>query len=359
MSFAKPGLHTDDAMKVADPTGTGGNVNWLIFPEEHLTHTVIGTQTDVELAWTEANKLEITQDTDDNDGCELNLGITSASDYAFTVGTDNAYIQATFEVANVSGHDEVIVGFRKAEAHQADYNNYDEAVFMNIDAGALKVGNIINAGATVETDTTDAITDGQFARLRVEIDDVQGLASAITLANELRTDYTAHIADASDHTTAPDATNVLTAPAATDLATLLALTGDLLTQYDAHEADAELGAAWVYHAAQEAGDHSLASAVTPTDLAEAIARLNDLKAKYTAHDADNTTHGVGGQYAATSTDASRCFFQLGANSTTLAAPSTTDQFYLDDGEVVVPFIRVLNETAGGKVYLQELEIGKV
>jgi len=359
MLFASPVLHVDDATTPVVPTGTSGNVNWVIAPEAHLTHTVIGTQTDVSLAWTEADRLEITQDTDDNDGCELNLGITSNSQYAFTVGTDNPYIEARFEVADVSGHDEIIVGFRKAEAHQADYNNYDEAVFMNIDAGAIKVGNILNAGATVETDTTDAITDGQFAKLRVEVDDVQGLASAITLANALKATYTAHIADATEHGTAADATNVITAADATDLATLLTLVGDMLTQYDAHEGDSELGAAWLYHNAQEAGDVSLASAVAPTDLGEAFARLNDLKAKFNSHDADATAHTAGSAHQESTVDSSRCFFTLGANTTTLSAPSTTDQFYLDDDEVIVPFIRVLNETAGGKVYLQELKIGSV
>jgi len=123
---------------------------------------------------------------------------------------------------------------------------------------------------------------------------VAGLASAIALANALKVTTNAHGADGVEHGTSADSTNYPVATAdASDLATLLTLTGDLLTAYDTHEADAELAGAWVYHNAQEAGDHSLASAVAPTDLNEAITRLNDLKTKYNAHDADSTAHTTG------------------------------------------------------------------
>ncbi|MHA1972961.1 MAG: hypothetical protein ACTSW1_08210 [Candidatus Hodarchaeales archaeon] len=132
---------------------------------------------------------------------------------------------------------------------------------------------------------------------------VDGLASAIALANSLKTVTNAHGADAGEHTTAIDNVNYpVTADDAVDLATVLALTGLLLTAYDVHDADAELGSSWAYHAAQEAGDHSLTSAVTPTTLAEATTRLNDLKAKLNAHDADGTTHGTDTQHQEATAD---------------------------------------------------------
>jgi hypothetical protein len=123
------------------------------------------------------------------------------------------------------------------------------------------------------------------------------LADAMALANALKATMNAHAADAAQHTTAVDNVNfpVVTADA-TSLATLLTLVGDLLTAYDVHDDDAELGAGWAYHAAQEAADHSLDSAVAPANLAEAIVRLNDLLAKYNAHDADAVCHGVGSSH---------------------------------------------------------------
>lgn len=121
------------------------------------------------------------------------------------------------------------------------------------------------------------------------------METAFALANSLKTVMNAHAADGGGglHVNA-DATNFPVATAdATTLATLLALAGALLTAYDVHDDDSELGAAWLYHDAQESGDHSPVSAVTPTTLQEAITRLNDLKAKYNAHDADATTHTSG------------------------------------------------------------------
>lgn len=142
---------------------------------------------------------------------------------------------------------------------------------------------------------------------------VDGLASALLLAEALRTHMDAHAADAADHTTAVDNVNFpLASPTATELVTLIALVTEMLLAYDAHDDDAELGALWAYHAAQEAGDHSLASTVAPTTLAECITRLNDIKAKYNGHDADATCHGVGSNHQEATADAAN------GNSATVA-----------------------------------------
>lgn len=118
------------------------------------------------------------------------------------------------------------------------------------------------------------------------------LAGAIELANDLKSKYNAHIADATEHTTAVDAAHQITSSNATDYDSLVTLVTELLTDYDLHEGDAELGAAWVYHAAQEASDHSLTSLVAPVTLAECVTKLLDFKSKFNAHDADTTAHGT-------------------------------------------------------------------
>lgn len=61
---------------------------------------------------------------------------------------------------------------------------------------------------------------------RVEVADATNEATAIALANALRTAYEAHRADADAHLAA-DAANALTAPAASDAASLYALVNDL------------------------------------------------------------------------------------------------------------------------------------
>lgn len=120
------------------------------------------------------------------------------------------------------------------------------------------------------------------------------LEGAIDLANAIRTAYEAHRANATEHTAA-DSTNVISAPAAHSLATLITLVTELLTDFNAHEADDDAGAG-SFHDAQEAGDATLSSTAAPTTLAECITRLADLRSKYNTHDADTTSHDVGSQH---------------------------------------------------------------
>ena len=131
-----------------------------------------------------------------------------------------------------------------------------------------------------------------------------GLTTAMALANDLKIKINAHAADAGEHATAIDNVNFPVATAtATDLATLLALAGSLLTAYAAHHTDARLAAAWVFHAAQGT-NYALVSAVTPTTLQEAVTRLNDLKAKYDLHDDDDTAHDTLANHAVAAANAS-------------------------------------------------------
>lgn len=171
-----------------------------------------------------------------------------------------------------------------------------EVASVDIAANAVTLAKI-STGLMVGIAVEDAKTTSRE-------ENVDGLASAIALANSLKTITNAHAADAAEHTTAADTVNYpVTTDDATDLTDLLPLVGALLTAYDAHDADAELGAAWAFHVAQETGDHSLVSAVTPTTLEEAVTRLNDLKAKYNAHDADATAHTTGSTHQEATADA--------------------------------------------------------
>ena len=115
-----------------------------------------------------------------------------------------------------------------------------------------------------------------------------GLNSALTLCNELRTDMISHFANATRHTTGQQSTAGFNA-ACTDLTTLLALSGQLLTAYATHNADAILPSGWAYHN-QRATTKALVSAVTPTTLVQAITRLTDLKAKYNDHEDETVGH---------------------------------------------------------------------
>lgn len=171
----------------------------------------------------------------------------------------------------------------------------------NAQTGVIAPGSIESADIAANAVLLSKVTSGEMRGIAVEDakttsrdENVAGLSSAVALANSLKTITNAHAADAAEHTTSADTTNYpITTSNATNLTDLIALVTALLTAYDAHDADAELAGSWAFHVAQEAGDHSLASAVAPTTLNECITRLNDLKAKYNAHDADSSAHTTG------------------------------------------------------------------
>ena len=165
----------------------------------------------------------------------------------------------------------------------------------------------IDSASFTGTGIDDLSTGGSFSddvdtNYVVEIDET-ALSTAITLANSMKTIYNAHCADETDHTTGADTDNTISSTDATDLASLITLITELLTDYTAHEGDAELEEAWSYHAAQEGLDYSLDSVVAPTTVAECITRINDLKEKYNAHDTDTLAHGVGSQHQISTTTA--------------------------------------------------------
>ena len=135
---------------------------------------------------------------------------------------------------------------------------------------------------------------------------VAGLASAITLATELRTDYSAHVADYGESTEEHKALHTAGQLAATsvvpyNLATLLTLVNDLTAKYTLHNTDAASEAP-TYHQAKGT-TRVLASTTAVTTLAGAITRLNDIKAKFNAHDADKTAHTTGSKYQIAAADA--------------------------------------------------------
>lgn len=326
------------------PTGTAGDINALTTIDNSFQYIIKGTQTLMVPAWTAASGLELGMDQTANDGVELTQGVTSASRAAMIAGTDNFYFKAKIKIADVTGTDECALGWRKAEAAQANLDDYDELVCMNVISKDVKIESILNGAATVTTDTTDDVADTNYIICKITHDSTVGLSSAITLANALKVKYNSHIADVAQHTTAADTVNVITAADATDLASLVTLTTELTTDYDAHEGDSELAAAWLYHPAQETGDDSLTAVTAVSTLPQCIKRLNDFKTKFNAHDADATSHAVQNTWVSAATPASSTTFLKGINTATLTAPTVTAPFTFDDGEVVVPFFFFLHDT---------------
>jgi hypothetical protein len=157
-----------------DPTGVTGDVNRALFgglttltAQYHVkgTQTLLGPLLD-----TTGKGLEVSQDQTNNDGIEYVFGaLNTLGRHTFVVGTDNAYIEIKFEIEDVSGSDQILVGFRKNEAFQADWNDYDELAAIDMVSGDIKTSTILNNAATTNTDSGENWADGETHTLRVEL----------------------------------------------------------------------------------------------------------------------------------------------------------------------------------------------
>lgn len=156
-----------------DPTGTTGDINRALFAGTFPLYTqyhVKGTQTLLAPLLDTAEGLDISQDQTDNDGVEHVFGTLGArGPFAWTVGTHNGFIKISFEIADVSGTDDCAIGFRKQEAFQANIDDYDEAAFVNVILGDVKVETILNNAATTTTDSGENWADGETHTIEVQL----------------------------------------------------------------------------------------------------------------------------------------------------------------------------------------------
>jgi hypothetical protein len=171
-------------------TGTGGDENLMYTGTNVFEYHIVGTAT-VVAPTRIATGLTIGLDVADNDGIEICPGILAGNQSAFTVGTDGAFhLKIRFDIADVSGSDNVMVGFRKAEAYQAvALDNYDEMAAFDVVSGDIKTATILNAAATTSTDTTDNWADDATKTLEVYVSQagvvtfkINGAAPTVTQA---------------------------------------------------------------------------------------------------------------------------------------------------------------------------------
>lgn len=150
--------------------GTAGDENVLVLPTTAFEYHILGTQTITAPVIT-ANGLNMgSMDQTANDGLELNHGVLSSQIPAFKVGTDAAFfLRVRFSIADVSGTDDCLIGFRKVEANQAAVDDYADMAALNVIAGDINIETIVGGAATDTTDTTDNWADGETHELQVNV----------------------------------------------------------------------------------------------------------------------------------------------------------------------------------------------
>lgn len=137
-----------------------------------------------------------------------------------------------------------------------------------LDSLKMRAGLIIHADATAAIAVADAVSG-------------DGYVTSIALVNACRTSYIAHIASACDAATgqgchmAADATNTISAAVATDYASATTLANQLKTQFNAH-----IGSTSAHPVADSTNTVSAANATTDASLANLVTQL---KAKLNAH----------------------------------------------------------------------------
>jgi len=170
-------------------SGTAGDTNVLLLPETAFEYNILGTQT-ITAPTLGSLGLDIGLDQTDNDGVQITEGRTGRSRRAYTVGTSNAFfLRVKLNIPDVSGTDDLAIGFRKAEAYQANIDDYDEMAVLNVISGDINIETILNNGATTTTDTTDNWADNATKELKVLVSktgvvtyQIDGAAPTVTAA---------------------------------------------------------------------------------------------------------------------------------------------------------------------------------
>ncbi len=153
-------------------TGTAGDNNVLFTAFGQYEWFVIGTQT-ILAPSLDTYGLNLVQDAAvAGDGLELLCGQTALCPYAFTINQDAAFfMQAVFQVQDVSGANPLIIGFRKAQAFDATLSNYTDFVSIGIVGTAAKIETQtqLASGGVVTTDSTQTASDGVAFQVKIKV----------------------------------------------------------------------------------------------------------------------------------------------------------------------------------------------
>ena len=176
------------------PVGETGEENVMMFPNASFFYHIIGAaQTELGPVL-RAGGLDISMDDTDDEGVEicpniLGKAATGGSRQAFTIDTDVFYLKVKIYVTDVTGTDDLCVGFRKAAAFNGDVNAYTDYAMLRLNAGAIYIEDELNNAAAGSEDTTDTLADTTAVELGVFVDvtgavtyTIDGVAPSVTQA---------------------------------------------------------------------------------------------------------------------------------------------------------------------------------
>lgn len=167
-------IPTLGALNAALATGLAATTFTTYFPGGSVLGTYTGINTVLGPWFANGQGLAVALTGTDNigGGYVFSDGYNATSRHTMTVADESAignpmFFRIKFKITTVAGTDECVVGFRKAETHQADYEAYDEMAAFNIDAGNVFVETILNGAATTKVDTGTNWLDGEEHEIKL------------------------------------------------------------------------------------------------------------------------------------------------------------------------------------------------
>lgn len=163
----------------AAPTGATGDVNLLSLQEGIIMEEyVIGAGQTLIAPRMNGNGLLVSGDLTNTEGWELNWGAARTnSRHAFTIGTSPAFeFELSFRIADMSGANPYVFGFRKVEANNAVFNDYSDYATIGLISGTslteVVTSTELNGAGNTITNTTDLWVggDGGTNTLKVMVD---------------------------------------------------------------------------------------------------------------------------------------------------------------------------------------------
>lgn len=146
-----PAAYTDAASTGAVAAVTLNTWNTFEYKREKFWQYNATAQTILVPTQTE-DGLSIAGDQVDNEIVEFTQGFAAGGKHAYRIGRDGRLrLRVKIKIDDVSGTDACLIGWRKVEAGQADYNNYDELIAFNVISGNIN-GTLIKNGAATDTD---------------------------------------------------------------------------------------------------------------------------------------------------------------------------------------------------------------
>jgi hypothetical protein len=179
----------------AAPSGATGDVNVMACQDGAIMEQfIIGAGQTIIAPRMGANGLLVSLDLAATEGAEYNFGVLANGKHSYTIGTSPAFfVEARFRVADVTGAEPVLVGFRRNNANNAAYTAYTDYALIglhdSVNPATVIIEDVLNGGVAVQTNTTDAWADGQTHTLRVLVSAagvvtylIDGIAPSVTQA---------------------------------------------------------------------------------------------------------------------------------------------------------------------------------